>query len=398
MRRGRRRVSWLSIVCAALVLAGGARSAVEVLRFEVTVPAETPGPFHLAGDFNGWRPDHEGWRLDPVEDEPAKWVLYVERNELGDAIEFKLTRGSWETVEVAADGTDLPNRRLVLDELEGSVVRLTVAAFADRERASTVTGRLEVFEVESAKLDRNCTVRVWLPPGYEDGGERRYPVLYMQDGQHVFDAATSSVGSEWRVNEVLTELIGSGAVAPWIVVAIDNGGERRTAEYNPPYTPGGWRRNRGDDYPDFLLEELVPRIEEDFSIAAGPENTALGGSSFGASVTLYAAMRHPQRFGAILLESPATWVYDGALIERSRAHDVWPARVFIGVGSRESEDPEGSREYLETVRALEEALRADGLGDERLRVVVEQGASHDEAAWARRLPESLAFLLGPRDE
>lgn len=396
----------LSLVLSACTWRRGEAVELEAVRFRVVAP-EGIDALYLAGTFNGWSPGAEAWGLARTGNADS-WELVVPVDALGSSvIELKLTRGSWDTVEVDESLADRGNRRLELDALAvdrlgTATVELDVAAFADdREPGdgrgpSTVVGRLDVWTIESAALGSSRPVRVWLPPGYDaaENAEREYPVLYLQDGQNLFDAATSFLGAEWRVDETLTELVEAGEVPPWIVVGIDNAGAERSAEYLPSSIALRSTGGRAERYLEFLTEELQPRIERDYRVARGAAHTGIGGSSLGACVSLFAAMERPGRFGALLLESPATWVGGGALLDAAEAHAVWPARVFVGCGDREGRDPSGSEAYVAAFERLEEAFRARGLGSERLRAVLEEGGRHDEDAWARRLPDALRFLLG----
>lgn len=379
-------------------------------------PEELAESLCLASSAGGWRPDDRRYALTP-EELPAGFVAAFRAP--WDAISrpdfvFKFTRGSWETVEVDATGADIPNRSLSADQVraallalrEGRVPRLQfrIAGFAD-ERAgrlperpapvSTVTGDLRVLTMNSAILGGARTLRVWLPPGYDDPANagRRYPTLYMNDGQNLFDAATSFAG-EWGVDETATRLIQQGRIPALIVVGIDNGGAARGDEYLPrdagsryPGMGGG-----ADRYLRMISEEVMPLINRSFRTLASAEQTAFGGSSLGGIVTLHAAMTCPELFGAILVESPSLWVEDGAFLERVKACTRWPRRVFVAQGDREYEGP-ASEELVRRTRELEQALRAAGLGPDRLRVVIAEGATHNEAAWAQRLPEAMEFLF-----
>ncbi|MCP3918451.1 MAG: hypothetical protein GY711_23140 [bacterium] len=378
---------------------GKATDEAGALRFTVTAP-DARGPLFVAGSFNGWQPGDQDWRLEPENGGSAgHWTLSVARDELGEQpSEWKLTRGSWATVEVRADHSERTNRTLAADTGE---VRVAVAAWADdrdahASEAGTVTGgRLDVLDVRSEALGNTRKVRVWLPEHYDhaEHAKRRYPVLYMHDGQNVLDASTSFLGIEWGADEALAKLSAAGHVDPWLVVAIDNAGADRSREYNPPFTTTGGVANRGDLYLEFLTRELMPRIESRYRVRTGPASTALGGSSYGGSITLYAALEHPDVFGALLVESPAAWTHERKLLERCAANGKWPQRVFVGVGTRESSNARHQAEYLRTARVLREALEQSGLGEDRARVVIEEGATHSETAWAGRLESALAFLL-----
>lgn len=370
------------------------------VRFVVTAP-DGRGALHLAGTFNRWQPADSSWELTREEAAGAAlWTITVPVERLGPApIEFKLTRGSWDTVEMLANGADSPNRIVRASDLENGI-SLTVEAWADdREgatRESAVTGRLEVFDLASERLGNTRKVRVWLPPGYDDDEHagRRYPVLYMHDGQNVFDGATSFMGAEWGADESATRLIEAGKITPLIIVGIDHAGAARTAEYNPPFTSKGGVAHYGDRYLDFLTSTLMPEIEKRYRIESGAEYTALGGSSYGGNITLYAGMRHPERFGLLLVESPVFWVFGAELMTRCEQHATWGQRIFLAIGTNESEDERVQAGYHDGLEHLRATFEEQGLLPERARLVVEEGGTHHESSWSRRFPSALKFLFG----
>jgi enterochelin esterase-like enzyme len=256
----------------------------------------------------------------------------------------------------------------------------------------SVVGHLVLEPLTSKVFGNTRMLRVWLPPGYDAKDHaKRYPVLYLNDGQNLFDACTSMFSSdEWKADETATTLIESGKIPPMIIVGIDNAGKRaRPKEYLPfpdetltPATPDV----RGKDYPRFLLEEVMPLINKDFRTDDRPAHTGLGGSSYGAGIALYTVMTHPDRFGRLLLESPSLYAHDDFLLHEAERFHRWPEKIFVGVGS--------FREPVDDVHRLAEILRRDGLGRDRLRVVEQPGAGHDERAWADRFPTALQFLYG----
>jgi predicted alpha/beta superfamily hydrolase len=257
----------------------------------------------------------------------------------------------------------------------------------------SVVGDLQILPLSSKVFHNTRMLRVWLPPGYNDPDHRseRYPVLYLNDGQDLFDACTSVFNAEeWGVDETATALIQSHKVSPLIIVGIDNAGKRdRPKEYLPfpdetlkPATPKVYGKN----YPRFLLDEVMPFIDRTFRTDPNPATTGLGGSSYGAGIALYTVMKRPGRFGKLLLESPSLYAHDDYLLHRADAFNRWPAKIFIGVGS--------VNEPVDDVHRLQAILTRHGLGDQRLLVVEEPGAGHDEKAWAQRFPRALEFLYG----
>ena len=261
----------------------------------------------------------------------------------------------------------------------------------------SVAGDLRLHELQSRVFRNTRMLRVWLPPGYEDPENKglQYPVFYLNDGQNLFDRATAFIGVEWQVDESADRLIREGRIPPVIIVGIDNAGKDRAREYlpyrslSPPVL-----RPQGKRCPEFLTNEVMPFVDQRYRTARGPENTGLGGSSLGAINALYTVMDRPGIFGRLLLESPSLFISGRRLLKYSRAFRQWPQKVFLAIGTREIGREDRNQQVVEDVRELEHVLRRAGLGDERLRVKIDEGATHNEAEWAKRFPEALSFLFG----
>jgi enterochelin esterase-like enzyme len=262
----------------------------------------------------------------------------------------------------------------------------------------SVTGDLRLHEFRSRALRNSRLLRVWLPPGYDDAGSegRQYPVFYLNDGQNLFDRATSYAGVEWQVDETADRLIRDGKIPPLITVGIDNAQKDRIREFLPyrSFHPPVMRP-RGQRYVDFLVNEVMPFIHQTYRVAPGAENTGLGGSSLGAIISLYTAMERPGVFGRLLIESPSLYISNRQLLKQSRAFRQWPEKIFLAVGTKEAGNDQRSAEVVDDVRHLDHILRRAGMGEERLRTRIDEGANHNEAAWAARFPEALEFLFGP---
>ncbi len=259
-------------------------------------------------------------------------------------------------------------------------------------RQCTATGDLEIVLFKSMVFPSPRSLRVLLPDGYRlpENRGRRYPVLYLNDGQNLFDVCTSLFGGqEWRVDETVRELIASRKIQPIIVVGMDSGGPRlRPKEYLPyvdvtlsPPEP----EPRGKLYPKFLLDEVIPFIEHHYRVLPGARGRVLGGSSYGAGIALFAVMERPGSFAGLLLESPSLYADDYHLLRNVRSVREWPRRVYIGTGT--------IQEPVEDVQKLEAILRKAGLQDDRLFIVVQQGAAHSEKWWGERLAGALQFFF-----
>jgi predicted alpha/beta superfamily hydrolase len=278
----------------------------------------------------------------------------------------------------------------------------TVITSFDRDH--TVVGWLEVFPFESKILHNTRMIRVLLPANYfaPHNASRTYPVLYMQDGQNIFDEATAAHG-EWHMDETVEHLVGSFKIPPMMVIGIDNAGAQRATEYLPyPDSHNTEDKNaadaknlHGDEYARFLVTELMPYIEKHYRVARGALSTGLGGSSYGGVISLYTALKYPGIFGRLLVESPPLWIGDDQLLKDVEKAKRLPLKIYVGVGTKEGQtDPEEAKLVVDKAQELEKILRKEGMGATRLKVVVDEGAEHNEAAWSQRLPDALLFLYG----
>jgi predicted alpha/beta superfamily hydrolase len=229
---------------------------------------------------------------------------------------------------------------------------------------------------------------VYLPPGYHEQPGRRFPVLYMHDGQNLFDGATSFVpGMDWHVGHTADDFILTGAVQPLIIVGIYNVGKARVHEYTPtkaPRTGGG----RADRYGKFLMQEVMPFIHGEYRALSDLRVTGIGGSSLGGLVSLYLGLKHPQIFGRVAALSPSVW-WNQRVMDRIAADTpVEPQpRIWLDIGTQE-----GPR-IVHEVEEFRDILLQKGwqLGKD-LQYQRIEGAEHNEAAWAQRVGPFLQFL------
>jgi predicted alpha/beta superfamily hydrolase len=238
---------------------------------------------------------------------------------------------------------------------------------------------------ESPGLDRDLAV--YLPPSYGET-DRRYPVLYMQDGQNLFDPKASFAGS-WRVDLAMNWA--ATRRLEGIVVGVPNAGEDRIAEYSPFDHPEGGP-GRGGDYVNHLAGTIKPLVDARFRTLPQRETTGVAGSSMGGLISLFAFFARPNAFGIVGALSPSLWFGGRAIFGLLDAAPFQPGRLYLDVGRLEG------AETLENARRLRNLLRAKGyLQGEHLRYVEDRGGKHEEAAWGRRFRAALPFLLPPSE-
>ena len=255
---------------------------------------------------------------------------------------------------------------------------------AHEPAAGAAHGQLKrLRDLHSPQLDNRRDIMVYLPPSYA-GSERRFPVIYMHDGQNLFDPRTSFAG-EWRVDDTLDEESAAGLEA--IVVGISNRGVERSNEYSP-FDDVKHGAGRGGAYVSFIVDTIKPLVDADFRTAPGRESTGIAGSSMGGLISLYAFFARPDVFGFAGVMSPSLWYAQRAVFDFLNTVSHVPGRIYLDVGTRES------RQALADVLELRDRLVQMGYRLRRdLLVVVDRGAAHNEDAWARRLARELRFLL-----
>ena len=321
----------------------------------------------------------------------------------GTKLEFKFTLGSWEREGLAPSGITGPNNLLTVEtNTEVTVIipgfKKQIADSLDDWKNSGVIGRLEYWKRMSSKFLTTTTrnIAIWLPPGYDENSTNRYSVLYMHDGQNLFDPRTSYAGVDWGVDEAIVRGVEAGRIPPMIVVGVWCT-EQRLREYSP------W--HSGTNYARFLIEELMPQINAKFRTRTDPENTSVMGASMGGLISFWLCWKHPDVFGrAGCLSSALTW--DGRLLDKRLGETPLLASDLTSTNTF----PRGVRLYcdygtLETMGTSFEAmhiqlgewLTAQGLKDGEDFVVRKfPGAEHNKAAWRTRLDEPLNFLFGNR--
>jgi predicted alpha/beta superfamily hydrolase len=261
----------------------------------------------------------------------------------------------------------------------------------------TLTGEFRThknFHSRFLTIDRD--ILVYLPPGYETDKRRRYPVLYLHDGQNLFDGATSFIkGSEWQVDETAQALIAAHAIRPLIIVGIYNTGSNRIDEYTP--TADDRRRGgKGDLYGRLLVEELKPFIDSEYRTLKDAKNTGLGGSSLGGLVSLHLALKYPKVFGRVAVVSPSVW-WDNKMILREVEALKKKANLHIWLDMGTKEGGTEAEEHKRNARLLRDALVAKGWKENsNLKYYEAEGAEHNERAWAQRVDPMLRFLFPAR--
>ena len=300
------------------------------------------------------------------------------------SIEYKLTHGSWES-EALTENRMVPGNTQLTVRGDTTITH-TVAIWKDTGKipGAGITGLRNYHrDFYSLELNNRRDIIVWLPPSYSTDSLARYPVLYMHDGQNIIDPFTSFAGQDWRMDEVVTELIELGKIDEIIIVGINNT-DNRTAEYSPLHL--------GEQYSTFMINTLKPFIDSTYRTMQKPEHTAVMGSSMGGIISFHLAWEYPQTFSMAGCLSPAFLIDDNEIINRIRNYSgpEKTIKLYIDNGTI------GLEQRLQpAIDELVPLLNQISFMDEHhLLYYIADGAEHNEAAWAERVYLPLVFFFG----
>lgn len=262
----------------------------------------------------------------------------------------------------------------------------------ENRRAAIRPGRLEHIRDFQSKIFGNTReVTIYLPAGYDERPEQRYPVLYMQDGQNLFEGHRAFVpGQDWHLQTAADAAIGERTAKPLIIVGVDHAGPSRIDEYTHDVDPKHSGGGRAAEYGRLLTEELKPIIDERFRTIPDRANTSVGGSSLGGLVSLYLALTRPEVFGAAAVMSPSVWWNNRSVLNTVEAFAGHPRpKLWLDIGGREG------IEALRDARVLRERLAGKGWNEETFDYYEDRRADHSERAWSKRVRQVLEFLSPP---
>jgi metallo-beta-lactamase class B len=347
------------------------------------LPANTPpaDTLYVAGNFQGWNPANSATKLLPIGN-----GLFACTLPLTASIQYKYTRGSWASVEGNSLGGFRPNRSKTV--AAGDTLRDTILSWEDlgapggNSTAQPNVTRIAGFYMP--QLNRTRAVWVCLPPDYA-GSQKHYPVLYMHDGQNVFDAYTSFVG-EWEVDETLNDLQQDSADYGCIVVAIESDANRinELTPYHHPQYGGG----EGDAYTQFIIQTLKPWVDSAYRTLAAPEFTAIGGSSLGGLLTFYAHQTYSQVFGKALVFSPSYWFNDSVYRLPASNANISSGRILQLAGALEAN---GS--VVQAINRMQDSLLVHGINAANVRTSAKADGQHSEWFWRREFGSAYRWLF-----
>ncbi len=339
----------------------------------------------MSGEFNGWNPRDEAARL--IKGGNGQFQLLLTGVKAA-VYEFKFTKGSWNTVEADAQGKDISNRRLFIQS--DTSFTFSIAAWKDGFAASNIrksTASPQVRLVDTAftmtPLNRSRRVWIYFPKDYISS-EKSFPVLYMHDGQNLFDDSSSYAG-EWGIDETLDSLRTS-----CIVIGIDNGGTRRMNEYNPNDNKQVGN-GEGREYLEFIVKKLKPYVDKRYRTLSDKANTHIAGSSMGGLISFYAGIYYPEIFGSIGVFSPSFWIVPDLkqqLTALPKANAFKKQRYYFYAGGYEGDSLAMSIKWAS--KLVKEQMGATTA------MVIKAEGRHNEVSWGRQFPLFFDWIMRPK--
>jgi len=365
------RQSILALGASLVSLAAMAQNAVKIEIRSIPEYHPSNSSIYIAGSFNGWNPQDEKYRFQ----QNANGNYFINLKLDKGSYEYKITRGDWDKVECKKSGAGIENRSLKVESAK--TIEIAVEEWVDRfptkPRKSTASKNVHIIDTAFLIPQLNRTRRIWiyLPPDYESSG-KKYPVLYMHDGQNIFDDATSFAG-EWGVDEFLD----STKLNKCIVVGIDHGEQKRINEYCP-YDMEKYGKGEGDLYVDFLVKTLKPFIDKNYHTLQDKKNTYVAGSSMGGLISMYAILKYPSVFGGAGVFSPSFWISPGIFNDIKAKGNKMNSNIYFYGGKLE-----GETIVPDMQKAYEEIKKVSG---SRETIIIRENGKHNEPTWRKEFP------------
>lgn len=370
-----------NIIFLAFLALNSLYSYAQVFVYIDKVPNDTQDTdtLYFASNINNWNPKDKNYAF--IRDVSGRYNL--ELRNVDAPIEYKITRGSWRNVETDTRGMAIENRKIYsFTDNNSSIEVLGWFDHLFREE-NTVSKNVKIMSefFHIPQLDRDRRIWIYLPESYGDT-TKRYPVLYMHDGQNLFNNATSFSG-EWCVDESMDRIIKNGGKES-IIIGIDNGGEYRIEELTP-FKNDDYGGGDGSKYIDFIVATLKPYIDTHYRTLKDRDNTAIAGSSLGGLISFYAIIKYKNVFSKAGVMSPSLW-FSNRIYYIPEYRDT-PMKIYFSAGDEESEDMVSDIEKMTT------KMKKFGYPDSSIKVHIIKGAEHNEKQWSEEFPEMYNWLM-----
>ncbi len=355
------------------------------ITFKVAVPKDTPinATVYISGDFENWSGGNSKYALQKKDS-----FYYITLPKISPTIQYKFTLGTWNTVEKNNQNNDIENRRYTFSKLKDTLLVPIVAWNTATKKTTTSTALSQVHVVKDSmympQLDSYRKILIYLPPNYEEETTKKYPVVYLQDGQNVFDAKTA-YSKEWHADESLNNLYHNEGIEV-IAVAIYNGGNQRMAEYSP-YKNKHVSKPQGEAYVNFIRKDLKPFIDATYRTKTDAPNTGILGSSMGGLIAFYAAMKHPETFGKVGVFSPSFWISTKAYQLAQNNSKNNPSSYYFLVGKQEGDT------MLEDTQKMVQLMQKKGFPKQQLKAEYITNGTHNESFWSAYFPNAIRWLF-----
>ncbi len=368
-----------------------------IAQHKITLQLKVPNDSHItkyffASNLNGWNPADTNYQFQ--RNSANEFVLHLPVNNV-ELIQYKITKGSWDAVESTISGEDISNRVIRnMDIFSDSTISITVVQWKNnvtKTRTSTASRNVKIINDKFPLTYLGKTRRVWiyLPEGYATS-KKKYPVIYMHDGQNLFDVLTAPFG-EWGVDECL-DTLSKKLNFDVIVVGIDNGGSDRLSEYSPydfkvkADEVNVWDvKGTGSLYLESLVNEVKPYIDQHYRTKKDVKHTTVCGSSMGGLISLYACMRYPKVFGTAGIFSPAFWTNVNDLEKEIEARKfTWASNIYMFAGGLEG------KKYTDNMNDI--SLLITKLSHSNINTFIIPNGQHNESFWRSQLTNFIAWL------
>lgn len=355
------------------------------VKLVVTTPENTPedARIFMASSLNGWNPQDPAFEL-----KKSKNGTYeLEIPEQAGKAEYKFTSGSWETAEGSTEGKGIENRTFTFTGIPQTLENTILSWAEPEQKKHTASKNVKILSENFPVPQLGTTRKIWiyLPEDY-DASKKKYPVIYMHDGQNLFDQLTSFSG-EWQVDETMDEFFLEGKKQA-IIVGIDNGGSERLNEYSP-WKNTKYGGGKGDLYADFLAQTLKPYIDKNYRTASSAKNTGLIGSSMGGLISFYTGLKYPEKFGKLGVFSPSFWFAkeDLTLYLNEYSKSLKKTKIYLLAGRKESD------EMVTDIEKAVPLLMGKGICRKNIKTKFDDYGTHSENYWAEEFPEAYIWLF-----